>query len=126
MRERLIRILIIGFVALLTVIFTKSLADWRNQSKVVGESIDIQPVSEKLEKVGEDVLGKAVSLLPGAPQLEEKGQTKQETEPIEQPVKNVQQQTELLIEAIKKLPEDQIEAIKKQIYKEVCEGVLKE
>lgn len=92
------------------------------------------PIGENLENFGEKVLGKAVKMLPGAPNLgeatqEEEGQVAgeaDEVEPIKEPAENVQKQTEILIEAIKELPQDQIEAIKKQIYKEMCEGLLKE
>lgn len=124
MRESLLRILIfLGIVGLL-VFVVQSLARWQNQSKIAGESISLPiiPVKEKLEEFGEDVLGKAVSILPGAPDLG----VNQETEPIEEPMENVQKYTEALIEALKKLPEDQLEATKKQIRKEFCEGVLGE
>ena len=46
-------------------------------------------------------------------------------EPIMEPAQNIQEQTQALIESIKRLPEDQIEAIRKQVYKEVCDGLLK-
>jgi len=124
MRERLTRIFLLGLAALLIIAFAKGLADWQAQSKVAGESVSLPQASikEKIEDLGEKVLGKAIRVLPGAPDLG----VDQETEPIEEPVKNVQQQTQTLIEAIKKLPEDQLEAIKKQIQKEFCEGALNE
>ena len=127
MRERLTRIFLLGLAALLIIAFAKGLADWQGQQKVAGESVNLPQISvkEKLEELGGDILGKAVKLLPGAPDLGV-NQVDQETEPIEEPVKNVQQQTQTLIEAIKKLPQDQLEATKKQIQKEFCEGVLKE
>lgn len=93
------------------------------------------PIGESLENLGEKVLGKAVQILPGAPDLGETVQEKEEgqvageadeVEPIKEPAENVQKQTEILIETIKELPQDQLEAIKKQIYKEICEGLLKE
>lgn len=93
------------------------------------------PIGESLENFGEKVLGKAVKILPGAPDLGETVQEKEEgqvagesdeAEPIKEPAENVQKQTEILIETIKELPQDQLEAIKKQIYKEMCEGLLKE
>lgn len=127
MRERLIRIFLLGLAALLIIVLAKGLADWQTQQKVAGESISLPrlPIKEKIEDFGEKVLGKAIKVLPGAPDLEV-NQEDQETEPIEEPVSNVQQQTEALIEAIKKLPQDQLEATKKQLYKEFCEGALKE
>lgn len=124
MRERLTRIFLLGLAALLTIALAKGLADWQTQSKVAGESTGLPhlPIKEKIEDFGEKVLGKAIKILPGAPDLE----IDQEAEPIEEPVKNIHEQTESLIEAIKKLPQDQLEATKKQLYKEFCEGALKE
>lgn len=135
MRERLIRILIIIMAALVIVAVAKALADWRNQQKIAGESVSLPQVSvkEKLEDLGEDILGKVIEVLPGEPKIEtvdqvdqdsQVNQEDQETEPIEEPVKNVEKQTEILIQTIKELPQDQIEAIKKQIYKEICEPLL--
>lgn len=129
MKERLTRIFFLGIAALLIIALAKGLADWQAQSKVTGESTGLPQVSikEKVEDFGEKVLGRAIKALPGAPELPtEEDEVVQETEPIEEPVKNVQEQTQTLIEAIKKLPEDQLEAIKKQLYQEICEGVLKE
>lgn len=127
MRDRLTRIFLLGLAALLIIALAKGLADWQGQQRVAGESVSLPQVSvkEKLEDLGEDILGKTVEFLPGAPDLGV-DQADQETEPIEEPVKNVQQQTQTLIEAIKKLPEDQVEAIKKQLYKEICEPLLEE
>lgn len=45
------------------------------------------------------------------------------SEPIKEPAENVQNQTQQLIETIKKLPQDQLEAIKKQLFKDVCEQI---
>lgn len=129
MKERLIRILIVGLIILVMMMVVKGLSDWNRQAKVAGEMIDLPqvPVKEKLEDLGEKVLGEAVKVLPGAPKLEEVDQTNQETEstePIEEPIGDIQKQTEALIEAIKKLPQNQLEATKKQIRKEFCEEIL--
>ena len=134
------RLAIIVLVALLTMGLAKAFGDWRTKQKG-GRSLTA-PIKTEIEGLGEEVLGKIVDVLPGAPNLEEvapKGELSQEgevkgeenqaaseTEPFEEPVQNVQKQTEVLIETIKELPQDQIEAIKKQIYKEFCEGLLKE
>jgi len=131
MRERLIRVLLLGVVILVIAIVAKALAS--GQGGVT--TLPNLPIGEKIEELGEKVLGKAVQILPGAPDLGETVQEKEEgqvageadeAEPIKEPAENVQKQTEILIEAIKELPQDQIEAIKKQIYKEMCEGLLKE
>ncbi|MFC1727308.1 hypothetical protein ACFL0Y_02175 [Patescibacteria group bacterium] len=45
----------------------------------------------------------------------------EKVEPIAEPVSNVQNQANTLIELLKKLPEDQLTAIKKQLCKELCE-----
>jgi hypothetical protein len=42
-------------------------------------------------------------------------------EPIAEPVVNIQNQAENLIKLIKKLPEDQLAAVKKQLCKELCQ-----
>ena len=132
MRERLLRIFIIGAAALLIISVAKTVADWRGQTRESREPRELPSVSlkDKLEDLGGEILGKTVKVLPGGQNISqisqevETEQTGEETEPIEEPVKDVQRQTEILIELIKKLPEDQMEAIKEQIYKEVCEGVL--
>lgn len=48
-----------------------------------------------------------------------------EVKGIEAPVQNVQNQTQNLIESIKTLPEDQLNAIKKELFKGVCEDISK-
>ncbi|HUV42594.1 MAG TPA: hypothetical protein VMY36_01665 [Patescibacteria group bacterium] len=128
MRERLIRVFIIVFLALVVVALAKSLADWQNQANVAGASISLPNLSlqRKLEDLGGKILGQAIKILPGAPQLEIEIQEGEDIEPIKEPMTNIQEQTDNLIKAIKKLPEDQLEATKKQIRKEFCEGVLGE
>ena len=128
MRERITRLFIIFFLALMVVFLAKSLAGQQNQGDVAGVSISLSniPLKEKIEDLGGKILGQAIRLLPGAPQLEIESQESEAVEPIEEPVTNIQEQTDNLIEAIKKLPEDQLEATKKQIRKEFCEGLLSE
>ena len=128
MRERLVRLLIIGAVALLVLVLARSLTSQGKQTEINNSPINLPeiPIKEKLEELGGTILGKTVDLLPGTPKFEEAEGEIQETEPIEEPVKNVQLQTDSLIEAIKKLPQDQLKAVKEQIRKEVCEEVLME
>jgi len=106
----------------------KVLVGMMGETKISSGPVNLtgMPVKERLEEVGGEILGKAVGILPGVPGETETKKETQETEPIEEPAQNVQNQTQILIEAIKKLPEDQLEAIKKQLYQEICEGVLKE
>lgn len=47
-------------------------------------------------------------------------------EPVAEPIASIQNQSDQLLEAIKKLPEDQLRAVKKQLYQEFCENLLKE
>ena len=124
--ERLKRVFLLIIVALVAIGLVKVSVGMMGETKISSGPVNLteMPVKERLEEMGGEILGKAVEILPDMP-----GETKVETktpEPIEEPVQNVQNQTQILIEAIKKLPEDQLEAIKKQLYQEVCEGVLKE
>lgn len=133
-RDRLIRFFIIILVVALVAGVVQNLATKQQEAS----SFSIQPVKKKVEDFGEQILGEAVKRLPKAPDLSEVGQKDSESKPeeneqstqggkpISQPVQNVQNQTQVLIESIKKLPQDQIEAIKKQIYKEFCEKLLGE
>jgi len=130
MKERLIRFLIIGVVALLTVGGIKFIAD-QKQKNPEAVSFSAEPIKKKLEDVGEKILGETVKHLPKSPDLgkvagsqtqeDDSSQDGQEVEPIQEPINNVQNQTEKLIEIIKELPQDQINAIKKQIFKDLCE-----
>lgn len=120
-RDRLIRFFIIILVVALVAGVVQNLATKQQEAS----SFSIQPVKKKVEDFGEQILGEAVKRLPKAPDFENE-QSTQEGEPISQPVQNVQNQTQVLVESIKKLPQDQIEAIKKQIYKEFCEKLLGE
>ncbi len=129
MKERLIRIFIIILIALGVVVLVKSLVDWQGQSAGEATGLPQLSIKEKVENLGEQVLGKAVMFLPGAPDLaieEHQEETAQEPEPIEKPVKDIEDLTEALIKALKALPQDQLEATKKQIRKEFCEGILSE
>lgn len=126
MRERLVRFLIIGLAAFLILSLARVVAGWQAQPKTADKSASFSqtPVKEKLEEWSGNVLGKAADLLPGVSERDEADQENQE--PIEKPVQDVQQQVDSLIEAIKKLPQDQLEATKKQIYKEFCKEVSDE
>lgn len=129
-RERLIRLLLVGVGALLILGVAKAFADWRVEKPLVGKPLSLPELSiEKLQK--EDVLGTATRGILGrkkeqVDQGDQVNQEHQEVEPVAEPVENIQEQTQTLIESIKKLPEDQIEAIKKQLFKEFCEELLVE
>jgi len=106
----------------LLVLAGKIFADWQATKTVKGESIALptQLVVDKLEEVGAGVLGKAAEVLPGRPQLPVTSTVQTET------TKVIETQTNEIIEIIKQLPQSQLDKIKKQIFKDFCEQVLKE
>ena len=140
MQNRLVRLLLAGLAGAVVIFGFKALSGG-------GAKSILKPVGEKIEDIGESILGAAVKVLPNPPVFEDvKDETsdgkvlnaddKEDTEPIEEPVKNIEKQTEIImleenytspakwrsiIEQIKNLPKDQVDAIKKQIYKEMCE-----
>ena len=130
-RERLSRIALVILALVLTLGLVKAYADQRQKTSGAINPLGSQ-VKEKIEDFGEDVLGSVVEHLPAAPNLKKVSQGEKEaasgaeSEPITEPVENIQNQTQQLIEIIKKLPEDQLEAIKEQLYREVCESWLQE
>ena len=125
MNERLTRLFIIVVVAgLVAGVFKFALVQAKN-----GPGSILKPMGAAVENFGEKVLGMAVKNLPQAPNLDEIDEEKKDgsldSEPIMQPAQDIQEQTQILIESIKHLPDDQIEAIRKQVYKEFCQGLLK-
>jgi hypothetical protein len=108
-KQRLIRVsLLLGAAAIVLV----------GAKKITGQNKSITLPEISIERIGETVLGSAAQSLP---QIFGKVITENKDEPISQPVENVQNQTQQLIESIKKLPADQLEAVKKQLLKEFCE-----
>jgi hypothetical protein len=129
-KKRLIRLVMIAAAAFLVFSFLKTWQENQPDKKRLFSSLGL-PIRQKLENLGEDVLGAAVKHLPQAPALEEleearKVEEKPKTEPIKEPTQRIQRQTEVLLEMIKRLPQDQVQAIKKQIYKEFCQSLLEE
>jgi len=125
--ERLKRILIITGVAGLMVFGGQAFARW--SKKQTGESIQLpgKAVTSKFEEIGEDVLGKAVEILPGSSQLKEKVVEKEtQTTSTVESTKLIETQTKEIIEIIKELPQDQMDQLKKQVFKDFCQEVLKE
>jgi len=120
--ERLKRILIIIGVAGLVLLAGKVFADWQTKKKVAGESIGLpsEVVTNKIEEIGEDILGKAVEVLPGVEK-----ETQETTTPT-QTTKLIETQTKEIIEIIKQLPQEQVDQLKKQVFKDFCQEVLKE
>jgi len=125
--ERLKRILIIIGVAGLMVFGGQAFAHW--SQKQTGEPIQLpgEAVTSKFEEFGEDVLGKAVEILPGSSQLKEKVVEKEtQTTSTVESTKIIETQTKEIIEIIKQLPQDQMDQLKKQVFKDFCQEVLKE
>jgi len=132
-KERLKRILIIVCVAGLTVWGVNAFAKWRETKKVAGESIKLptEVVAEKVEELGEQVLGKAVEILPGSEKIKEKEKVveNQTTKTEAQTAKTteiLERQTKEIIEILKQLPQEELKQIKRQVFKDFCEEVLKE
>lgn len=51
---------------------------------------------------------------------------KVQDEPIAEPVEGIQDQTQSLIESLKQLPQDQLEAVKEQVYQEICQDYCRQ
>jgi len=133
-KERLKRITIIIVVGGLIFWGVEAFVKWRGTRRVAGESIKFptETVTEKIEDLGEKVLGKAVEILPGGNKIKEikeeekEGKTaKIEIQPDQAP-KILENQTKEIIEILKQLPEKQLKQIKKQIFKDFCQEIMGE
>lgn len=142
MVQRLIRFFLVIGVGFLVIFAAKTYSS--RQTPPI--SLPKLKVIKNLEQLGDKVLGDIEEKLPGAPGLNDlneepelqtsvsqensedpnASQESSSSEPINQPVENLEKQTEDLVESIKKLPEDQIEAIKKQFFKEFCQEFCSE
>lgn len=143
-KERLKRIAIILLVAFLVFFAGKVFANWQMKKKVAGEKIALptQQIGEKIIDFGEKVLGEAVEVLPGGKGLKEKIVTKDESfsntpitnqnvaqtdEAVQtQKVERVETKTQEIVEILKELPAQELENIKKQIFKDFCQKILEE
>ncbi len=137
-KDRLKRLLIVFLVIGLLLIGGKVFADWQTKKKASGESISLptQQIGEKINDLGEQVLGKAMEIIPNSGGLKEKlktedaskSNTSQSNTEMETVVKTeqVETKTQEIIKIIKELPVEQLEKIKKQIFKDFCQKVLEE
>lgn len=125
--ERLKRILLIAGGIVIALLAVKGFSDWQATKAAKGESVKLptELVADKLEEVGQDVLGRAVEILPGRPQIIEKETEKTQVVQTEA-TKIIETQTKEIIEIIKQLPQEQVNQIKKQVFKDFCQEVLKE
>lgn len=103
--QRLVRFFVIILAAVMIVFLARTLVE-RDGSYKSSNLFQLSPkkfsTESLLESARQTVLGS-------------------KNEPIVQPAGNIQQQSQSLIESIKKLPEDQVEAVKKQLFKEFCQ-----
>lgn len=130
-KERLKRIFLVVAAGIFLLLAGKVLADWQAAKTVKGESIKLptQLVVDKLEEVGQHVLGKAIEVLPGNSRLKEKIIEKETEKTVvvqSEASKIIEVQTSEIIEIIKQLPQNQVDQIKKQIFKDFCQEVLGE
>lgn len=111
--QRLTRLLILVGLAATAVFFLKPLlTGGRSGPSFSGSFLD-QTFGRLLEDKAKNVLGQRSG-------FEVIGSEEGEVEPIAEPVSNLQGQTRTLLEAVKELPKDQAEAVKKQLCKEIC------
>jgi len=131
-KDRLKRLLILLLVAVLFFFVGKVFANWLAKNKVAGVSISLptQQIGEKISDFGEQVLGKAVEILPVSRELKQKivaTPTPASAEiKTEEKIVNVETKTQEIIEIIKELPAQELENIKKQIFKDFCQKILEE
>jgi hypothetical protein len=127
-KERIKRLAMILAIGLLVFLATVTLAKQQQKGALI---FPTKQIGSSLGKMGEKVLGKAAGVLPGDNALKEKLQPQQEEEStpesqVTDPVKIIESQTTQIIETLKELPAEQVEKIKKQIFKNFCEEILKE
>jgi len=135
-KDRLKRILIILLVAILVAGGVKVFADWQKKQKDKGQilSLPTQQIGEKIADLGEQVLGKAIEIVPGGSGLKEKLKAKttptpttsQTTPETVVQTERVETKTQEIIEMIKELSAAELENIKKQFFKDFCQEILKE
>ena len=126
----------IGVILLLAALFAvgaKAFADYQNKQKAAGK--DVPPLTDQIGKkisdFGQEVLGNAVEVIPGAGGLKEKliiekQVSVENAQGEEKQVERIEIQTQEIINVIKELPADQVDKVKKQIFKDFCQEILEE
>ncbi len=114
----------------------KVFADWQKKQKDKGQvlSLPTQQIGEKIADLGEQILGKAIEIIPGGNNLKEKLIPTNTPTPIPSQntsetviqTKEVETKTQEIIEIIKELPAQELENIKKQVFKDFCQKILEE
>lgn len=124
-KDRLKRLLIVLLMAGFLVLGGKVFADWQAKKKALGENVSLSTgeIGEKISDFGENILGKAVEVLPGGNTLKQKIITEKVEIPAEQDLASPGK-TQEIIEIIKQLPVTEFENIKKQVFKDFCQKVM--
>jgi len=126
----------IGVILLLAALFAagaKAFADYQNKQKAAGKDVPslTDQIGEKISDFGQKVLGNAVEVIPGAGGLKEKliiekQVSVENAQGEEKQVERIEIQTQEIINVIKELPADQVDKVKKQIFKDFCQEILEE
>ena len=139
-KDRLKRVLILLVLIAFLLVGGKVFADWNNKRKASGQSISLplKDISTQINNLGEEVLGKAISVIPGSSDLKEKI-LKQPTPTVKENssssgqeesqvtvIKETESKTETIIQILKELPAEQLDKVKKQIFKDFCQQILEE
>lgn len=130
-KARLIRISLLSIACLLVFGGVKAFATWRQTHPGGLQDLKLQslpnfPIEEKVKGIE---IQNITDVFQGNKKQDQKQQEAitptPEVKGVEAPVQNVQNQTQNLIESIKTLPEDQLNAIKQELFKGICEDISK-
>ena len=132
-QTRLKRIGVILLLAALFAVGVKAFVDYQNKQKAAGKDVPslTDQIGEKISDFGQEVLGNAIEVIPGAGGLKEKLIIEKQV-PVEnaqgeeKQVERIEIQTQEIINVIKELPADQVDKVKKQIFKDFCQEILEE
>jgi len=127
-QTRLKRVGVILLIAIFLALGVKVFADYQVKQKAAGKDVSFSTdqIGEKISDFGQQVLGNAVEVIPGADGLKEKIIIKEQISSQNGQTEKIEIQTQEIINIIKELPADQVENIKKQIFKDFCQQVLEE
>ena len=82
-------------------------------------------ISNKLQDVGNNILGRAVEVLPVGEKIKEEIVSREtQTQETSEKTEILEAKTKGIIEVLKELPEEQFKQIKKQVFKDFCEKVM--
>lgn len=143
--ERIKRLAILILVGGLLVLGIQKITVLKKEEKKPVSSSGISEVKRKIEDFGDKVLGQTIEMIPGYPkylgedqqkaeedkkiggenQSEEVEENKKSNEGNKEEEENIIQ-TEKIIEILKQLPQQELERVKKEVFKEFCRQVLEE